>query len=94
MHGFKFHAGFSCFPKMVKGAKTVVFTVLFRMVKDIKTIIGSCKTCTFLRQNPEWDDMKTFMFLFPKPQCLFSIYKTDKGYKTVNGKVNLINIHV
>ena len=79
---------------MVKGAKTVVFTVLFRMVKDIKTIIGSCKTCTSLRQNPEWDDMKTCMFLFPKPQWLFSIYKTDKGYKTINGKVNLINIHV
>ena len=79
---------------MVKGAKTVVFTVLFRMFKDIKTIIGSCKTCTFLRQNPEWDDMKTFMFLFPKPQWLFSIYKTDKGYKTINGKVHLINIHV
>ena len=46
------------------------------------------------KANPEWDDMKTFMFLFPKPQWLFSIYKTDKGYKTINGKVNLINIHV
>ena len=65
---------------MVKGATTVVFTVLFRMGKDMKTIIGSC--------NPEWDDMKTLMFLFPKPQCLFSIYKTGKGYKTINGKVN------
>ena len=80
MHGFKFHPSFSCFPKMVKGATTVVLTVLFRMGKDMKTIIGSC--------NPEWDDMKTFMFLFPKPQWLFSIYKTGKGYKIIKGKVN------
>ena len=49
------------------------------MVKAIKTIMGSCKTCTFLRQNPEWDDVKTIMFLFPKPQWLFSIYKTGQG---------------
>ena len=46
----------------------------------MKTIIGSC--------NPEWDDMKTFMFLFTKPQWLFSIYKTGKGYKIIKGKVN------
>ena len=72
---------FSCFPKTVKGATTVLFTVLFRMGKDMKTIIGSC--------NPEWDDMKTFMFLFLKPQWLFSIYKAGiTGYKTNNGKVN------
>ena len=56
---------------MVKGATTVVLTVIFRMGKDMKTIIGSC--------NPEWDDMKTW---------LFSIYKTGKGYKIIKGKVN------
>ena len=41
------------------------------MGKDMKTIIESC--------NPEWDDMKTFMFLFPKPQWLFSIYNNNNN---------------